>query len=53
MLKKLWEVWAKALGEKAAKDDTTADAVAVIRTCIVLIYIITNIVIVMGVVRHW
>ena len=50
---RLWRLWAKALGEKASSDDFEADLVAIARTCIVAIYIITNIVIVAGVLRHW
>ena len=43
---------AKALGEKSGNTNV-ADKVAVVRTIIVLTYIITNIVIVAGVIRHW
>jgi hypothetical protein len=50
---KLWHIWAKALGEKAGATDQEADKVALVRTAIVLCYIITNIVIIAGVVRHW
>jgi hypothetical protein len=50
---KLWHLWAKALGEKAGSSDAEADQIACIRTVIVLIYIITNFVIVAGVIRHW
>ena len=49
----MWRLWAKALGEKASYDNTEADKVAIIRTVIVLCYIITNIFIVAGVLRHW
>ena len=49
----VWRLWAKALGEKAGKNDKEADKVALIRTLIVLCYIITNIFIVAGVIRHW
>ena len=49
----MWRLWAKALGEKASTDNDEADRVAIIRTCIVLCYIITNIFIVAGVIRHW
>jgi len=49
----LWRLWAKALGEKASANDQEADRVAFIRTAIVLIYIITNLAIVAGVVHHW
>ena len=50
---KLWRFWAKALGEKASTDDREADKIAIIRTIIVLIYIITNFFIIAGVLRHW
>jgi hypothetical protein len=46
-------MWAKALGEKAGNTDREANRVALIRTLIVLSYIITNIFIVAGVIRHW
>lgn len=49
----IWRIWAKALGEKTGKNDREADKVAIIRTCIVLCYVITNIFIVAGVIRHW
>lgn len=49
----MWRLWAKALGEKAGKCDEEADKVALIRTIIVLCYLITNMVIVAGVLRHW
>jgi hypothetical protein len=49
----LWRLWAKSLGEKAGNSDAEADRIACIRTCIVLIYIITNFFIVAGVIRHW
>ena len=52
-LSKLWRVWAKALGEKAGNTDQEADRIACIRTCIVLVYIITNFFIIAGVIRHW
>jgi len=49
----LWRIWAKALGEKASASDREADRVAFVRTLIVLIYIITNLAIVAGIVHHW
>jgi len=53
-MRAFWSLWAKALGEKAAPDDNVvADRVAIIRTLIVLSYIITNCFIVAGVIRHW
>jgi len=50
---KVWRLWAKALGEKSGKTDKEADKIACIRTVIVLCYVITNIFIVAGVIRHW
>ena len=49
----MWRLWAKALGEKAGNDNSEADRVAWIRTCIVVGTIITNLFIVAGVIRHW
>jgi hypothetical protein len=52
-MKRLWRIWAKALGEKAGATDDEADRIAVIRSIIVLSYITTNLFIVAGVLRHW
>lgn len=49
----MWRLWCKALGEKATDDDREADYVAGIRTIILITYLVTNICIVAGVVRHW
>ena len=49
----MWKIWCKALGQKEGKSNKEADAVAVIRTLILLGYMITNSFIVSGVVRHW
>jgi len=46
-------MWAKALGEKAGASDEEADRIAIVRTLIVLSYIITNCFIIAGVIRHW
>ena len=54
MMNKFWKIWAKALGPKAIEnDDKTSDIIAVIRTIILLIYIITNFFIIAGIIRHW
>jgi hypothetical protein len=50
---KAWRLWAKALGEKAGNTDQEADLIACFRTFIVLSYVITNGVIIAGVIRHW
>lgn len=52
-MKKLWRLWAKALGAKAGENDKEADIIALFRTGITLVYLITNIIIVLGVWRHW
>ena len=49
----MWRLWAKALGDKASSCDVESDKVAIIRTLIVACYIITNLFIVAGVIRHW
>ena len=49
----MWRTWAKALGEKSGASDSEANKVAVIRTLIVLCYIVTNAFIVAGIIRHW
>ena len=53
VLKRLWHIWAKALGEKAGSTDSEADLIALIRTLIVLVYITTNLFIIAGIIRHW
>ena len=49
----MWRIIAKALGEKSGCNDREADQVAFVRLTIVLTYIITNIFIIAGVIRHW
>lgn len=51
--KKIWRIWAKALGEKSGSNDKEADIIAIIRTFIFLAYMITNIAIISNAVRHW
>ena len=52
-VKKVWRVWAKALGEKSGKSDKEADTIAKIRTFIFLQLVITNCFIIAGNIRHW
>jgi len=52
-LRNTWRLWAKSLGEKAGSTDQEADRIALIRTAILLFYIITNTFIIAGVIRHW
>ena len=51
--KTVWRIWAKALGEKAGKNDNEADFVAMLRTFIFCTYLLTNIAIVANTMRHW
>lgn len=51
--KTVWRLWAKALGEKASKNDKESDYVAYIRTFLFSTYLITNCFIIAGVIRHW
>ena len=51
--KTVWRWWAKALGEKASKNDRESDHIAGIRTVIFFTYLLTNLFIVAGVIRHW
>ena len=53
MIRKIWTLWAKSLGDKSSKLDREADMVAVMRTLIVLINIITCMFIVANVIKHW
>lgn len=52
-LQYLWYIWSKALGDKPHTSAQISDKVAAIRTIIVLVYLITNIMIVAGIVHHW
>lgn len=49
----MWRLWAKALGQKDGRDEREADKIAVLRTFVLLTYLITNCFIVSGVIRHW
>lgn len=52
-MKSVWRMWAKALGAKEGMNNSEADRIALIRTLIVLQAVITNSIIVAGVIRHW
>ena len=49
----MWRIWAKALGEKYGRTDREADTIAGIRTLIFISYLVTNLFIISGVIRHW
>jgi len=50
---RLWRLWCLAIGEKIGRHDREADAIAMIRTLILLSYMSTNACIIAGVLRHW
>lgn len=52
-MKQLWLIWAKALGEKASECDKTADKVALVRTLIVVVNIITCLFIMANIIHNW
>lgn len=52
-MRKLWRIWAKALGEKASTDDTEADVIAGIRTLIVIVNFITCFFIMVNIIHNW
>ena len=49
----LWRLWAKALGEKASECDRESDKVAIFRTIIAAVNLITCLFIIAGILRHW
>ena len=51
--KGLWRLWAKALGEKASECDRESDKVAIFRTIIAAVNLITCLFIIAGILRHW
>lgn len=52
-MKNIWRIWAKSLGEKAGNSNKEADKIAITRTIIILIYLVTNGFIIAGIIRHW
>jgi hypothetical protein len=53
MLKNFWYIWCKALGDKAHEDRSTADKIALIRTLIVFVYLVTNFFITTNIIVNW
>ena len=52
-MKRIWRLWANALGQKYGVNDNEADFVALIRTLIVIVGLTVNIMIGIGIVKHW
>jgi len=49
----MWRLWSLALGRKEGRNDREADNIALLRTVILLSYLITNCFIIAGVIRQW
>jgi hypothetical protein len=49
-MKKVWRIWARALGEKAREN---ADSVALVRTLLIAQAVITNGLIAINIILHW
>ena len=53
-MRRIWTIWKYSLGSFSdTKTETYDDWVAVIRTLIFVSYMVTNVFIVSGVLRHW
>lgn len=52
-MKRFWRHWARALGEKVGESNKDADVVAFWRTLIILQAIITNLFIVINILKGW
>jgi len=53
IMKRLWRLWAQALGEKTGENDREADAVARFRTILILQGVVTNILISINILMNW
>ena len=53
MIRKIWTLWAKSLGDKSSELDREADAIAAMRTLIVLVNFITCLFIVANIIKNW
>lgn len=49
----MWRLWCKALGQKATECNKESNKIAIMRTVILVTYMIANAFIVAGVIRHW
>jgi len=53
-MNKLWEIWKYALGSFSDEETKRYDnSVLIVRSIILITYLITNCFIIAGVVRHW
>ena len=49
-MRKIWRIWAKALGEKSKEN---ADGVAFVRTLLIFQAVITNFLIALNIILNW
>jgi hypothetical protein len=49
----MWKIWCKALGEKSGTTDRQSDGIAFIRSALVLQAILTNLFIVVNILKSW
>ena len=52
-MRRLWRLWAQALGEKTGENDREADAVVRFRTILILQAVITNVLISINILLTW
>ena len=53
-MRQIWTTWKYTLGSFSdTKTENYDDRLAIIRTCIFVSYMVTNIFIISGVIRHW
>ena len=52
-MNKWWRLWALSLGEKLGDNDKEADIVAMLRSAVVLLNLVTCLFIIAGVVHNW
>jgi hypothetical protein len=51
--RKLWRLWALSLGEKLGDSNKEADIVALMRSAVVVLNLVTCLFIIAGVVHNW
>jgi hypothetical protein len=52
-MNKWWRLWALSLGEKLGDNDKEADIVAMLRSAVVLLNLVTCMFIIAGVIHNW
>ena len=52
-MNKLWDIWCKAIGSKAYRDNKKSDKVAIIRTIWVVLHVVTCIAIMLNTLRSY